>query len=237
MGTIVALGLAAAVDPELLAVVVVLLTRERPRRLLRACYLASLLTSVACGAAIVAVFGSHGTVAGSSSNSLSPTTYIIVGAIGLLVAAFAATRFGRERLGADHPRMHRHRRSEGSSDSGPAQRVRAKAHEALTRGSVPVAVAVGVTTGLPGALDLVAFGYIARQGFTVVATGLLIVTFVLIKLLPIDVPMLSYAIVPERTASWVEAFSDWMRVHRIEVIAAVTGVVGIILIVKGVTSE
>jgi hypothetical protein len=99
-----------------------------------------------------------------------------------------------------------------------------------------VAVAVGVTIGLPGALDLVAFGYIARHGYSVVATGLLIVTFVLIKLLLIDVPMLSYAILPERTASWVEAFSDWMQVHKIQVIAAVVGVVGVVLIVKGVTS-
>jgi hypothetical protein len=234
MATIIALGLAAAVDPELLAVVVVVLTRERPRPLLRACYLASLSVSVACGVAIAAVFGSHGTVAGSRSDSVSPTAYIIAGTIGVLVAAFAATRWGRERLGADHPRLHR-RRAEANGP-GRGERARAHAREALKRGSIPVAVAVGVIIGLPGAIDLVAYGYIARHGYSVVATGLLIVTFVLIKLLLIDVPILSYALVPERTATWVAAFSDWMQVHKIEVIAAVVGVVGVILIAKGVTS-
>jgi Sap, sulfolipid-1-addressing protein len=178
--------------------------------------------------------GSHRTVVGSSSDSVSPTAYIIAGTISLLIAAFAATRSGRERLGADHPRLRRRRAD--ASRSGRLERRRADAGEALKRGSIPVAVAVGATIGLPGAIDLVAFGYIARHGYSVIATGLLIVTFVLIKLLLIDVPMLSYAVVPERTASWVKAFSGWMHVHKIQVIAAVAGVVGVGLIAKGVTS-
>src|SRR6476469_7435333 len=142
MWTVIALGLAAAVDPELLAVVVVILTRERPKPLLWACYLSSFSVSVACGIAIAAVFASDGKVAGSSSDSVSPAAYIIVGTIGLLIAAFAATRFGRERLGGDHPRLHR-RQPEGDSKPGRTERVKAKADEALHRGSVPVAVAVG----------------------------------------------------------------------------------------------
>jgi hypothetical protein len=235
MWTIVALGLAAAVDPELLAVVVVVLTREKPKPLLRACYLSSLSVSVACGIAIVAVFNSHGRVAGSSSNSVSPTAYVLVGSIGLLVALFVATRFGRERLGADQPQQHRRRRR-ARQKAGPTEHVKAKAHEALQRGSVPVAIAVGVTIGLPGALDLVAFGYIARHGYAPVEAGLLILTFVVIKLLLMDVPILSYAVAPARTASWVETFSDWMHVHKIELIAAVVGVIGLVLIAKGVTS-
>ena len=234
MWTVIALGLAAAVDPELLAVVVVALTREKPKPLLRACYLASLTVSVACGVAIAAVFQSHGTVAGSSSDGVSPTAYIIVGAFGLLIAIFAATRVGRELLGADHPRLHRPRRGK-QSEAGATERVKTKARDGLRRGSVPVAVVVGVTIGIPGALDLVAFGYIAKHDYSALAAGVLIVTFVLIKLLLMDVPILSYAIAPERTASRVEAFSDWMHVHKIQVIAAIAGLVGVVLIGKGVT--
>jgi hypothetical protein len=33
----------------------------------------------------------------------------------------------------------------------------------------------------------------------------------------------------------VARFSDWMQVHKIDVIAAVVGVIGVILIAKGVT--
>jgi Sap, sulfolipid-1-addressing protein len=93
-----------------------------------------------------------------------------------------------------------------------------------------------VVIGLPGAIDLVAFGYVARHGYAVVPTGLLIVAFVLIKLLLIEIPILSYAVMPERTASWVARFFDWMQVHKIDVIAAVVGVIGVILIAKGLTS-
>ena len=56
MGTILLLALAAAVYPQLLAVVVVILTRPNPKPLLWACYLGSLLVTVGTSVAILAIF-------------------------------------------------------------------------------------------------------------------------------------------------------------------------------------
>jgi len=62
MGTIIALGLAAAVYPQLLAVVVVILTRPNPKPLLWACYLGSLCVSIGCDVAVLVAFRSRETV-------------------------------------------------------------------------------------------------------------------------------------------------------------------------------
>jgi hypothetical protein len=65
MGTILALGLAAAVYPQLLAVVVVILTRPNRKPRLWACYLGSVFVSVGASAAVV-VFRCGTVVRGTS---------------------------------------------------------------------------------------------------------------------------------------------------------------------------
>jgi hypothetical protein len=234
MGTIFALGLAAALYPQLLAAVVVVLTRPKPKPLLWACYAGSMFVSVGCSAVILAVFRSRDTVAGSSSQRLGPAAYVIVGGIALILTAFAATRRGRELLGGDRFRVRR-RRPDKQDAAGSVQRVRAKAEQALKRGSVPVAAAVGGLLGVPGPFDLVALGHMARGSYTTIVVSVMIVAFNLIKFLLIEVPIVSYAISPERTAARVDSFSRWMQSNKFEVIAAVVGVISLVLIGRGIS--
>jgi hypothetical protein len=234
MGTIFVLGLAAAVYPQLLAVVVVVLTRPNPKPLLWACYLGSLVVSVGCSATILAVFRSRGSVAGTSSERLGPATYMIVGGIALVLATFAATQRGRELLGGDLSQI-RWRRQDKQDTSGSVQRVRSEAERALKQGSLPVAGAVGGMLGVPGPFDLVALGHMARGSCTTIVVGVVIVAFNLIKFLLIEVPIVSYATSPERTAAWVDSFSSWMQIHKFDVIAAVVGVISLVLIGRGIS--
>src|SRR6476646_11920137 len=101
--SIILLALAAAVYPQLLAVVVIILTRPNPQPLLWACYLASLLVSVGSSVLIFAVFRSRGSVAGTSSHRLGPAAYLAVGAIAVLVAILMGTRHGRKLFGRNRP--------------------------------------------------------------------------------------------------------------------------------------
>jgi Sap, sulfolipid-1-addressing protein len=234
MGTIFVLGLAAALYPQLLAVVVVILTRPNPKPLLWACYLGSLVVSVGCSAAILAVFRSRGSVAGTSSHSLGPATYMVVGGIALVLATFAATQRGRELLGGDLSRA-RWRKQDKQDASGSVQRVRSKAERALKQGSLRVAAAVGGMLGVPGPFDLVALGHMARGSYTTIAVSVMIVAFNLIKFLAIEMPIVSYAISPERTAAWIDRFSSWMQIHKIDVIAAVVGLISVVLIGRGIS--
>ena len=96
MGSIILLALAAAVYPQLLAVVVIVLTRPNPRPLLWACYLASLLVSVGSSILFLVAFHSRESVAGTTSQRVGPAAYLSFGVIAVLVAALMGTRRGRE---------------------------------------------------------------------------------------------------------------------------------------------
>lgn len=234
MAPVFALALAAAVYPQLLAVVVVILTRERPKLLLWSCYLAGICVSIAASVSILAVFRSRGTVAGTSSSRLGPSAYLIVGGLALLLAVFAATRRGRELLGADRPRLRLRRRNDGPRSSVTSSRVRSRAEQALREGSRPIAAAVGAILGVPGPFDLLALGHLARTNYTRVVMIAAIVGFNLIKFVLIEVPLVSYAVRPERTAMEVERLAAWMKAHKLEVVASVVGVISVVLIGKGI---
>jgi hypothetical protein len=235
MGTILLLGLAAAAYPQLLAVVVVILTRPRPKPLLWACYLGSLFVALACAVALLAIFRSNGSVAGTSSHRLGPSAYLVVGVIAVVVAVFVATRRGRGVLGRDFPRL---RRREQSSEEAPGavQRATSRAHQSLGEGSLAFAAVVGAMLAVPGPFDLLAFGHMARGGSTTIELGVLIVVFTVIKFLLIEVPIVSYTISPARTSAQVGRFSTWMHANKLEVIAAVVGLIGLVLIVRGIAA-
>jgi hypothetical protein len=232
MAGIFALALGAAVYPQLLAVVVVILTRERPKQLLWACYVGIMCVSLGAAAAILTVFRSRETLAGTSSSRIGPAAYLIVGGLALILAIFAATSRGRELLGRERPRLRLSRR--GGERSGPSSRAKSRAERALTEGSLLIAVVIGGVLGVPGPFDLLALGRLARGSDTRLEMIVTIIVFYVIKFLLIEVPLVSYAIWPERTAAEVGRFSGWMRAHKLEVVAAVVGVVGVVLIGNGI---
>ena len=166
MPTILGLALAAAVYPQLLAVVVVILTRPSPKRLLWACYLAGFWTSLCCGVAIQLVFRNRGSVAGSTSQRLGASVFSLVGVIAVLIAIPMPTERSRRLLGRTVPWVPL-RSGKRSERAGFVDEQKARAHRALERGSVPIAIAVGMLLGLPGPFDLLALGRTARGGYRV----------------------------------------------------------------------
>ena len=199
MATIVWLAFAAAVYPQLLAIVVVILTRPDPRRLLWACYLAAFGMSVACSVLILLVFRDRGSVAGSTSHRLGASVFLIVGAIAVLIAILMLTGGGRRLLSSVSGERPPHRRR--PRGPGLVARQRAHAHEALARGSVPIVVAVGIALGIPGPFDMLALGRLARGGYAVFAAMLTIIAFSVIKFVLIEIPIASYMLNPGATAA------------------------------------
>ena len=88
---VLALANAGSLLVQLLAVVLVILTRPRPRALLWAFWLSALLVSCAVSSIVLAVFRAKGTFLGTTSTTVSPTIYLVVGVIALGVGVFAAT--------------------------------------------------------------------------------------------------------------------------------------------------
>src|SRR5262245_17880199 len=176
MGTILLLALAAAVYPQLLAVVAVILTRPNPRPLLWVCYFASLLVAIGSALAILTVFRSRGTIAGESSRGLGASTYLVIGVIALALASLLATRRGRALMGGDLPFL-RARLKRERAGSAYVAGLKARTEVALREGSLAVAAVVGALLAVPGPFDLLAFGHLARGGYGYLIAAAIIVGF------------------------------------------------------------
>lgn len=232
MGPILLLALAASVYPQLLAVVVIILTRPDPRPLLWACYLGNLAVGVGSSIAIVAVFRSRGTVAGTSSRSLGSAAYLAVGTVAVILAVFLASRRGRQLMGGGLPLVRRRGRAKPAGSRRVAK-LRSRGEVALREGSLAVAGLVGGLLAIPGPFDFLALGRLGRGGYGTVATGAIIVVFIAIKFVLIEVPIASYAIDPDGTTARVGRFSGWMRANKLVVVAVVIGVIGLALLATG----
>ena len=239
MPELLGFALAAAAYPQLLAIVVLILTRPEPRRLLWACWFGAFSMSVGCGLAVLLLFRDRESVVGSTAHRLGAAPFIIVGAIGILLAALIASERGRAQLGSRVPRIRRRsRQSEPADQPGRGRSAagwKTSATGALARGSVLVTLGVGAVLGVPGPFDVLALGRVVRAGYALVPSILIIVVFNLIKLILIELPILSYAVDPGETAARVDRFSSWIKANQMNVIAAVIGMIGVLLIVRGVS--
>jgi len=236
-----ALLAAGSLAVQQLAVVLVILTRPRPRPLLWAFWLSAMIVSCGVGFAVLAVFRTKGTILGTTSRHVSPAIYLIVGVIAVVVAIFAATRRGRELIGRELEKKQQTTTPDPHGSlteraQAKADVVKSHAVEALKRGSVWVALAVGVVLGAPTPFQLAAIGIMVRHGYSLPVQLLLVVAFSLVTYLVAEVPIVSYAIWPEATAGKVARFSEWLDAHKIQAAAIVAAIVGVVLIVKGITA-
>ena len=104
----------------------------------------------------------------------------------------------------------------------------------LGRGDARITFALGVVLTFPGVSYLTALDRIAKLDYAVAPTVLIVVVFCLIQQLLLEVPLLGYAFRPERTATAVTSFREWLAEngHRAATIAA--AVIGGLLLVRGV---
>jgi hypothetical protein len=98
-----------------------------------------------------------------------------------------------------------------------------------------VACVVGALLAVPGPFDLVALGRLARGGYGLIVAAGLMVIFALIKFILIEVPIAGYAIDRDRTSVAVDRFSRWMQANKRAGITAVVGLLGIVLIGRGIS--
>jgi len=204
-------------------------------------WLTALVVSCAVGFLALALFRAKGTFLGTTSRTVSPAIYLTVGVVAVCVAVFAATRRGRELIGSEiDKRQQKEAPDQHGSISERAQVkvqvVRTKAKEALRRGSVWVALAVGVVLGAPTPFQLAGIGIMVRNGYGLLTQSLLVVVFSLITYVVVEIPIVSYAVWPNATTSKVTAFSDWLSSHKIQAAATVAAVVGLVLTGKGIAA-
>jgi len=218
---VVVLAAGAAVSPAILAVVIVVLHRPQPRRLLAAYLVGGLLTSIAVGIAIVTSLSELEVVSGSSP-ATDPIVNFTIGFLSLLVAYVLASD-----RGAGLSERRREKQAAKPRRDPWSERV-------LSRGSAPIAFAVGVALNLPGAFYLVALKDIAQGEDGLGNQVAAIVVFNLIMFVLAEVPLLGYSFAPEATQTRVEQLNEWMARNARQIVIVVATVLGLYLVGRGI---
>lgn len=221
MGDIFLYSLVAAANMSLLAAVTVMLFLPNPKRLLIGYLLGGLLVSLTIG--FVLVFAVHHSGASSTSqNSISPAVDIALGVI-LLVAAYVLRSERAER------RRERKKKEKEGVEKGPS-----KVEKFLGRGSARITFLVGMVLTLPGVSYLAALHELDDLNYGTVPTILVILGFNVMLLIVLEIPLVGYAIAPERTVVAVQDFRGWLSKNGLKAGIYVAAGLGLLLIVRGV---
>jgi hypothetical protein len=224
MGQVFVFAFTAALNPTLLTGVTVMLTLERPKRLLTGFLAGALVTSVTCG--LVLVFAlPHSSTSSTAKHSVNPILNIALGALVLLVVFVVAT-------GRDQRRRAWSERKRARSADKPDPRWRRQ----LSKGSARDTFVVGILLSFPGASYIAGMDLLHKQNVGTVATVLLVLAFNAIMLILLELPLLGYAIAPDWTAATIERFSSWL-IRRGGRVALVAGAIaGVLLILRGIVN-
>src|SRR3954454_8113176 len=202
-------------NPTLLAAVTVMMLLPDPKRLMLGYLLGSYLTSISVG--LLIVFSLHGSGSVESARTtFTPAEDLVFGAIALIVGLVLRSEFGEER---------RQRKAASAKESWP-QRM-------LGRGSPKIAFAVGAVLSFPGASYLVALNRLVHLDPGTGATIFLVALFCLIQAVFLEVPLVGYALSPQRTQRGVDRFRRWISERGRTAGSRVAIVIGILLLIRG----
>ena len=212
----IGLSLTAMLNPTLLAAVTVMMMLPAPKRLMLGYLLGSYLTSISVG--LLIAFSLHGSGSVESARTtLTPAEDLVFGAIAVIIGLVLRSDFGEER---------RQRKKESAKESWPERM--------LGRGSAKVAFVVGALLSFPGASYLVALNRLVHLDPGTGATIFLVVLFCVIQALFLELPLIGYALSPERTEARVASFRDWLARKGRQTAAAGALAIGALLLLRGV---
>jgi hypothetical protein len=210
MPELILLAFASSAWPTLIAVVVVALRSERPRRILLAFLVGGLVTTVAEGVAIVFALRGTSFISGPRP-AADPAALIGVGVLAPLAA------YGIHRAGNARRKWGRQREKQKAGWSPWVER-------AVAHGGFLAFLAGVVLDVLPGLFPLVALKDIAESDLSAVETVLVILGFYVVMFWMLEIPLLAYALAPGKTSQAVTAFDRWLTDNgrKIAEIALVT---------------
>jgi hypothetical protein len=220
LGSIFVPALSAMFNPTLLAAVTVMMLLSEPKRLMLAYLLGAYLASISIG--LLIVFRLHDTAFISTARTgLTPAEDLVFGLLLVVAAAVLLTdRFDEAR----ERRRHRKEARRGS-ESLPERW--------LGKGSPRIAFVVGIALTLPGASYLLALKRMAELDAATVPTAALVVAFCLIQMAFLELPLIGYAVAPERTEQRVQAFREWLARSGTRLAGQVALALGALLLVRG----
>jgi hypothetical protein len=130
-------------------------------------------------------------------------------------------------------RMRERRKERKEANRNEEEEKKSWPERMLGRGSARVTFAVGVVLSFPGVSYLTALDRIAGLDTTTVLSALLVIGFCLVQQLLLEVPLLGYAIAPERTQVAVTGFREWLARNGRRAATFVAAGIGALLLLRG----
>lgn len=213
---LLALAIAGAFYPTLLAIVVVVLARPNPARVLAWFLAGAAVMSVTIG--LIAVLVLDTASLGGSRHAVSAGVDLVVGAL-VFVAGFVLYR---RQPAAKTP-------APAKPQSAPSFSQRMLAHD-----SGWIVFALGMVLDLPGFWYILGLKNIALGGYGTSAEIALVLGFNVVMFTFLEVPLVGYVAAPERTAFAVQRFNGWLRSHVRRIVAVIVLTLGTWLILRGI---
>jgi hypothetical protein len=241
-GTVLLMAVAACIDPAKIGVVSYILSRPGPMRRLVAYYIGGFGVSLIIG--VVIVFFLDLASIGKSS-SIPPGIEIAVGVLALLVAVLVGTGIAarvRDRAQARRPSDHDSGKPPTLEDKPSGverlpgfEKLPHRVQDALRSESPWIAWIAGVSVGMPTAYYLAAIAAILKSGVGTAEQIAALLVFNLIAFAVAEIPLVSFAIAPDATRARLDQLNKWISTHQRLVITTLAVIVGVYLILVGLS--
>lgn len=205
--TLLVMAVAVSLEPFRIGMSVLMLNRPRPLLQLTAFLCGGFLMGLSVGAVVLFLLESRLT---ESAHFTLPRVQITIGALALVAAAVLAVTKGRPR-------------------TPPAWLTRL-----LDGRSLWVAGGAGLGIALPSVDYLAALAVIGTADVTSMTRWVALVAFNVVAFALVEIPLLAYLIAPDRTRARLAALDDRLRAQGRRGVAALVGVVGVVLLAVGV---
>ena len=218
-----ALAFAAALNPKLLALDLLLIENRRPRAMFLSLLLGGLTVALTIGWLDVLVFHVDAIkTQGKVSAGVDLALGLLLLAVGALLAA---------------GRLHGRRKTPVPAGDGPGGTPQKKdgwARRVLAEPRPGLAMLVGALIGIPGASYLAALHHLVARNYSAATRVVAVVVFVVIDFLLIIIPFLFLELRPEATKAALKHAQNWLLGHALQLMVAVTLLLGGYLTVSAV---
>ena len=216
-----ALAFAAALNPKLLAIDLLLIENRRPRAMFLCVLLGGMTVALTIGLLdVLTVHADALKAQGKASAGVDLGLGLLLLAVGVLLA----TGRLRGRRPAPIP-----------AGARPAERPEKKdnwARRVLGEPRLGLAMLVGALIGLPGASYLTALHHLIAGQYSTAVQVIAVVVFVVIEFLLIIIPFAFLELRPEATKARLKGTQDWLLGHALQLMAGIALALGAYLTIS-----
>lgn len=242
----VIMGLSMATDPIRLGLVLLLLTRRRPVLNLFAFWAGGMVASVGTGIVVLVLMRGFALVAIQTVlariNDFRSAVVILAGGrlqiiLGVIALMLAANMVARERARARVPVAVGYASSDMAEQperTGLIARMAAATENMLRGDLLWPAFAVGVTSSIPPFESVLALTIIMASGAAIDAQFGAFLLFMLLVLLVVEIPLVAFLAMPQKTEAAMSRLDQWMRTYRRQIALTMLVITGVIFLVQGV---